>query len=332
MLRYGNCTKNNQNTNALKCDCARIFLCMFLEQPHTSWRIKMKNIALALTSVAAISAAPALAETTYLSFDLGYSELSDGGVSLDTLSGAAAYEGKSGKFTYGGEVTGTQYTLAGSELNMSEISLSLGYDITSAITVFAGASIFEVEDDDITSLTVGAEYAMGDLTFGAAYTNTEFDSFESDGSQFYVDYDTDAFGAYAAVAFAEDEEESYFVGLSRDVATYEVNLDAMILEGMDVYKLSGSYNILENIRLVGSVDYVDFSGSDYTESSIGAGYMVADNIWVDATYISSDAYGDTIDGFGLNVSFETGTRGLRAADRIVTTSDYFGSLAFFGPS
>lgn len=294
----------------------------------------MKNIALALTGLAAVSAAPAFAETTYLSFDLGYSELSEGGDTLETLSGAAAFEGKSGKFTYGAELSGTKYTVDSNDLDISDISAILGYDITPAITVFAGANVFEIEDEKITSLTAGAEYAMGDLTFGAAYTNTDVDGFEYDGGQVYVDYNTDALGAYLAVSFGDDMEEVYFAGLSRDVTAYEVDFDAMMTEDLNVYMLSGSYNIRENIRLNGSVDFFDYYGEDLTQASIGAGYMVADNIWVDLSYDKLEADGVSIDGFGLEVSFETGTRGLRAADRITTTYDYLSKMPvfFFAPT
>ncbi|MBU2866293.1 hypothetical protein [Pacificibacter marinus] len=290
----------------------------------------MKNIALALTGLAAISAAPAFAETTYLSFDLGYSELSEGGDTLENLSGAAAFEGKSGKFTYGAELSGAKFSIGGGDLNISEISAILGYDITSAITVFAGASVFEIEDEEFTSLTAGAEYALGDLTFGAAYTNTEVDGFESDGGQAYVDYDTAALDAYFGVAFGDDMDDIYFAGLSRDVAAYEVEFDAIVVDELNVYTLSGSYNIRDNIRLNASVDYFDAYGDDLTQASIGAGYMVADNIWVDASYNSLEIDGDSVDGFGLAVSFETGDRGLRASERVMTAYDYLSTLPVLG--
>jgi predicted porin len=290
----------------------------------------MKKIALTLTSLAAISAAPAFAETTYLSFDLGYSELSEGGETLETLRGSAAFEGKSGKFTYGAELSGTQYTLSGGELNISEISAILGYDVTSAITVFAGASVFEIEGEDVTSLTAGAEYAMGDLTFGAAYISTETDGYETDGGQVYVDYDTDVLGAYAAVAFGDDMEDVYFVGLSRDVATYEVNLDAIMLDELNVYMLSGSYNVRQNIRVNASVDFFDIDGDDITQTSFGAGYMVSDDIWVDVSYDTLEVDGESVDGFGLKVSYETGKRGLRASERVTTSADYLSALPLFG--
>lgn len=290
----------------------------------------MKNIALALTGLAAISAAPAFAETTYLSFDLGYSQVSEGGDTLDTLSGSAAFEGKSGKFTYGAELSGTKFSIDGDELNVSELSAILGYDITSAITAFVGGNVFEVAGEEVTSFTAGAEYAFGDFTVGAAYITTEVDDFETDGGQVYVDYDTDTLGAYVTVAFGDDMEDVYFAGLSRDVAAYDIDFDAMMTEDLNVYMVSGSYNIRENIRLNGSVDFFDIDGEDVTLASIGAGYMVADNIWVDASYDTIEAYDETIDGFGLKLSYETGTRGLRASDRIMTSADYLSALPLFG--
>ncbi|RPE71488.1 porin-like protein [Pacificibacter maritimus] len=290
----------------------------------------MKNIAIALTSLAAISAAPAFAETTYLSFDLGYSELSEGGETLETLSGAAAFEGKTGKFTYGAELAGTEIKIGGDEANVSEISAILGYDITPAITAFVGASSVEFDTEEATYYTAGAEYAFGDFTVGAAYITTEVDDIDTDGGQAYVDYDTAALDAYFGVAFAEDEDEIYFAGLSRDVDTYEVDFDTIIVEDLNVYTLSGSYNVRENIRVNASVDYFDIDGEDLTQASIGAGYMVADDIWVDASYNTLEIDGENVDGFGLAVSFETGDRGLRASERVMTAYDVLAAVPVFG--
>lgn len=289
----------------------------------------MKNFALALSGLAAISAAPAFAETTYLSFDLGYSELSTGDETLATTTGSAAFERTSGKLTYGGELTGSKLSNDDNETNISEVSAYLGYDVTSAVTVFAGASALEIDGSDLTTLNAGAEYTAGAFTFGAAYITSEVEGEDSDGGQVYAEYNANDLSAYVAVMF-DDEDEIYFAGVSRDVDAYEVDLDATFMDGIDIYELSGSYNIRDNVRLNASVDLFDVTGDDLTQTSVGAGYMVADDIWIDASYDTIELDGESIDGFGLKMSFEMGKSSLRAADRVTSVYDVLSSVPLLG--
>lgn len=289
----------------------------------------MKNFALALSGLAAISAAPAFAETTYLSFGLGYSELSIDDETLATTSGFAAFERTTGKLTYGGELSGSKLSDDDDETNISEVSAYLGYDVTSAITVFVGASSLEIDGSELTTLNAGAEYTSGAFTFGAAYFTGDADDADFDGGQVYAEYNANDLSAYVAVMF-DDEDEIYFAGVSRDVDAYEVDLDATFMDGVDIYKLSGSYNIRDNVRLNASVDLFNMTGDDLNQTSFGAGYMVTDDIWIDASYDTIEVNGESIDGFGLKVSFETGKETLRAADRVTTVYDVLSSVPLLG--
>ena len=289
----------------------------------------MKTIALALTGLAAISAAPALAETTYLSFGLDYSELSDAGETLKTTTGKAAFEGKVNQFTYGAEFVAQKNTLDGDSLSISEISAILGYDITSGITAFVGASVFEIEGVDVTSLTAGAEYTRGDFTVGAAYITSESEGVDADGGQVYVEFDTSVLDAYLGVAFGDDMDEIYFAGLSRTGHAYEVELDVIGFGDFDVYKMSGSYNVLADVRLNAAVEHLVVGSNDVTAFSAGAGYMVADDVWLDASYETFDVDGVSVDGFGVTLSYETGGRRLRASERLTTGYDYIDALPLF---
>lgn len=289
----------------------------------------MKTIALALTGLAAISAAPALAETTYLSFGLDYSELSEGGETLKTTTGTAAFEGKVNQFTYGAEWVVQKNTLDGDSVSVSEISAILGYDITSEITAFVGASGFDFEGVDVTSLTAGAEYTRGEFTVGAAYITSESEGLETDGGQVYVEFDTSILDAYLGVAFGDDMDEIYFAGLSRTGHAYDVEIDFIGFDDFDAYKMSGSYNILADVRLNAAAEYLVAGSDDVTAFSVGAGYMVADDVWLDASYENLDVNGLSVDGFGVTLSYETGGRGLRASERLTTGYDYFDALPLF---
>ncbi|MEN8874614.1 MAG: hypothetical protein ABF285_11150 [Pacificibacter sp.] len=302
----------------------------------------MKKFALALSGLAAISAAPAVAETTYLSFSLDYSQLNIENEKFTSkfkqTSAAAAFERTSGKFTYGGELktirNSVDYGRGSDDWSFNGASAYLGYDVTSAITVFASASIFD-DYEELRTLTAGAEYTSGAYTFGAAYSTNEYEGgYDFDTKYLYVEYNANDLSAYGAVMF-DVEDELYFVGVSRDVEAYQVDLDVVHSDFLDIYALSGSYNIRDNLRLNGAATRYDFGfGPQVTELSLGAGYMVGENVWIDASYELSDDDRDSFSGFGLKVSYEIGKPGVRAADRVATPMDFYELFPsfFYGPT
>ncbi|WP_417242765.1 hypothetical protein [Celeribacter sp.] len=282
--------------------------------------------ALSLTAgLLALSTAPALAEQTYLDMSASYTSSDLDGDTLDQYKGHVATELTFGKLTLSGELNGSQLSVDDSDIGVTDFRVLLGYDVTSAFTAFVGTNQTDLEGEKISNTLIGAEFGMNNYAFGFAYADLEIDNTSSDAWQIYADYNTDAYGAYASVVRIEDEN-FYLAGFERDTSLYDASLDYTSFEDVSLADLNASYYLRPDMRLNGTLGYYDIDNSNITNVGIGAGYQVADNVWLDLNASQLKGEGDTMNSVSLTLSTEIGAPRLRASERIYSFYDLYENL------
>ncbi|WP_417248823.1 hypothetical protein [Celeribacter sp.] len=292
----------------------------------------MSRTTLFVASLLVSAPAAAFAETTYLSFGASYNTFSAGSFSANVTRLDAAYEGQIDKLTYDVVVSSNRYKEGSSDHTFSSLDLLLGYDVSDALTILGGVSVSNPYDDDTVTLSIGAEYATGPWTYGGIVSSTRVDGDSSELGELYVDYNSGPFEAYASVLVNFDEERDTFyrAGVAYENDAFDTSLDAVMGDDYSIIEAAGKYNINTNFRLFGSVGAFLLEDENIYETRIGAGYMVSDNLWIDGFYNRMSGDLETGDGFGIMVSYEFGSRRLRAADRLTTYSEIANKFPFLG--
>lgn len=288
-------------------------------------------------------------EVTYLSYGAGYEDTFAIGsqVTVVTIDGAIEYS--INQFYLFADIDAFALTEDhGGKADARNFSARAGYQFAPGTIAYVGLSQIDTNSASgpETIVKIGGQYDFGVGSIGLTYTmvpdadvevieltagyeiNPQIEVGFQYGSNLTSDYDTFLlFGSYDAGALSLE-------------GSAETILDNDYL----VANVNGAYDFGNNFRATGGITYADFGSDDLTVLSVGGGYEVADNMWIDAEYSSMFSGGVNEDGFGLYFSVATGNRILvedRAADirsagyhdlgYPFTLIDTIGSVALFTP-
>lgn len=255
---------------------------------------------------------------------IGYDNLSfdDNDIGISWIGGG--FESTYDRLTFGLEGYIDRYELDGYKEKSEYGAAYLGFDITEDFTVTAGAAAMDLlglSDETNEAYVLGAEYAYNYYTFGIANIWTEIVDEDTEALIAFADYDNRIYSAYLQVMSVEDYE-FYFIGTEYDNYVIDAQLDIAYQDDLDIQTavLSGSYQFADNFRASGSLGVYSVEDLDLTEASIGAGYRLFGETWIDAGYTYGAESGDKLyDALSIAVTFEFGDRRNKVVESIVRT-------------
>lgn len=277
----------------------------------------------------AIVATGASAEVNYANAFAKYHDLDAGGASADLTVFGGAIELGAGDWTLSGEVAA--FDLEGD--NLSTLSLGVEYGFANGFSLGIDHARLDVDGlvSDIDLTSVYGYYDFGSYTLGLSV---------GDGSDL-TDPVLSVFGSWdvtptGRVGFdlMEIEDETLFSGYA-DYAGDRYSLGASLIstEGLDVFAVSGAYEVGSGFSVIGSLGTIDLLGTDLTSVSIGGSYEFAPGASAELSIgrLSASGAGD-IDVVTFGLQYETGrkTTSRRSLTNIInqTTGNIVGLTNF----
>ncbi|WP_439142914.1 hypothetical protein [Pseudooctadecabacter sp.] len=209
------------------------------------------------------------------------------------------------------------------EIDLTQLSMRGGYQITPNIAAYAGVDYLDAGENDITIYNIGAEYSTGVYTVGI-----NFEEADEEGADTF----TTIYGSYqvssdleVALALTDvDGEAQTTLGALYDQGGTELSAVYTSFDGESIFAINGNYDFGNGFRAGGG--YVNFDGeADILE--IGGGYEISDDLWVDLSIGQADiGEGSDIDMIGLSLSFETGRETLLIDRATTAQGEAFGVL------
>lgn len=261
----------------------------------------MKN--LLITTALCFAATNAAAELTYGSAFAKAHNFDGNGGSADLATFGGAIEYRYNNLTFSGEVGRIDSDAA----DFDFADLGVGYALQNGVTIGLDYSSFEVEDDDTSIISAYAMYTFGAYTLGLSAG----DSSDLDDTAYSVfgAWDVSDSGTVGADILRVDGETVIAAYAAYDLDRYSLEAEALSFDVLDVYSLSGSYDLGNNISVIGAVSVADQDGDDFTAFSVGAQYEFAPgaNVELAVGRIDVDG-GDNIDRLTLGLNYEFGKR------------------------
>ncbi len=277
--------------------------------------------ATALSTILGAAATQAAAEGwEYLSYGVEYLQTDSPFGELSEIAVSIGGDYDHGPLAFSGDLSVSYSDLDVFSNTSISADMLAGYRIEPQLMMLFG---LEIDYSDIgstsTEFSLGVEYERNALTLGA-YAEGDED-------------DIDATVAYAAYRFSEATEVSLEItdsGSGPGSTSYTLALDhkrgpldlsAVWIGASDVdahvLGLGATYEVGPRVRVIGGLSYLDFGPVTTIKTyTAGAGYRVADNVWLDANYTRTDGIvGGDADTFGLELTFERGRR-VMARDRM----------------
>ncbi len=272
----------------------------------------MKTKLFSLSALAITAATGAVAQSTeYLSYGIGYTNFSGSGETADILSGNAALEYRFGDFIVSGGINAAYIDVEGESARLSTIDAKVGYFVLPDLAIYGGVQRVDIRlvdvSDNLTSYLLGGEYKLGDFTVGLNYSDSE-------------DFDEGIFGIYGSYQMSNDLEVSLSIedvrndqvvtlGVDYDSGPFDVTAVVVNVDDNDnIFLINGRYEFGNRTRV--SASYENLFG-DIQFVTIGGGYEVANNIWLDAS-VGRGTVDDApdVNTFGIGFTFETGRQTL----------------------
>jgi hypothetical protein len=286
-----------------------------------------------LATAASLAATGAIAETNYLYGELSYGQIDFvyGGPALNELDGSGAYEGSTGAFTYGADISYKKLSSDFYEYELKSYNVELGYAFTPSLSVVGGGGTFNIYDQNLSTYYGGLEYAYNDFTFGLGGVQRENGTDTDETGYAFVEYDNGTYSANIGYTKLEDSEvDVWVIGAEYESDRFELEMDSSTISfdgfTQGLITLDGKYNIRENVRLVAEVNHFHFDSFDtgITSYQIGAGYQIRDDLWLDATFGSQSFDGEKIfDTLNIGITIDTGKRKLRTRENLFNLGDYY---------
>ncbi len=261
------------------------------------------------TAIVAASAATVTSAQSveYLSYGAGFSQLTLEGNDLDLFGTGAALDYRNGDFLVNGAFALNRISADGDDATLTSFDVRAGYYVTPQIAVFGGITYFDFDDDDsLTTYNLGAEYTSGPFTVALSYDDSEEENYDATTSLYGSYQVTEAF----EVAFGysdTDGDNTVVLGFDYDDDVIEAVGTITESDGETLVGLAGNYDFGNSIRALASYASID---GDVDAFSIGAGYEVSQDMWIDVSVGQITDGGDTIDTIGFALTFETGRESL----------------------
>ena len=286
----------------------------------------MKNIALPIFLASFAVASTASAEgLNYLSYGASYSNLSIDDETADAFGGGISADFQSGNFLFNGGVNTNRFSSEGESTTLTGVDVRVGYLATADFAVYAGLMSTKVTDlDTFSTYNVGAEFGINSLAFGINYDDSDEDGYVAT---------TIAYGSYRVSDAAEvflvvsDTDGLTSTGLVVDFDNGQFDAAAFFTEidGQNMFALDTSYALGYGMRVSGN--YINFD-SEFDMVSIGAGFEVSQDLWIDLNVGRVEATGsENLDLIGLTLTYEMGGETL-LVDRV--TSAQLSALGSLG--
>ncbi|EET47370.1 hypothetical protein [Thalassobium sp. R2A62] len=295
------------------------------------------------TALALILAAGAVnaQDVTYLSYGLSYTSYSDEdfGVLNDTnIVGEIEY--RLNQFMFMADADLNRLGLDdGTDATFNEIHLGVGYEVAPGALVWANFGQFEFFDTTFNPAEVGAQYDAGAYALALAYRTPGIEGEELSAFELVGTYGINASTSVGLSVLRNDEANTQTAALfadysagALDVGVALGSLDSGVGSALTALNADVTYEFGGNFRALGGLSFANGDGLDATALRIGAGYQVAENTWLDASYqtFSLDDFSldddVTFDGIGVMLKFEMGDRTLITRRASAARSDIFDGL------
>jgi hypothetical protein len=261
----------------------------------------MKN--LLITTALCCAATGAAAELTYGSAFANHHnfENDNGNVDLTTLGGAAEF--RLNEFTISGEIN--RIDGGGDELDFG--SVGVGYALGNGVTLGADYSRLSLAGVNADVLSGYAYYTFGTYTLGLSAGDSS-DLSDTTYSLFGA-WDVSPDGTVGADIIRVEGETLLAAYATYDLGIYSLQADAILQDQVDLFAISGSYDLGNNFSVIGSLSSVDLDGDGLTAYSIGGAYEFLPGAKVELAVARLDAdVGDNVDRLTLGVNYEFGKR------------------------
>ncbi len=278
----------------------------------------MKNLIApaAFATLAALGTQASAGEITYLTYGARYDHINAGTAHGDFGQAFIGAEYQTGAFFFSGDVRFASIDLGPFRVNQIEGDALLGYEIDPKFMLLfgleAGYAWMGSLSDTSSAYSVGLEYAPGRLTLGGYAHGTD------SGSTRLV-----AYGGYEiseATTLAVEVERNggssgsnYRFFLDHERGPLDLLVSAQTFDFTNAtLSVRATYEVNPRFRVSGNLGYSGSGGGSAVGIySVGAGYQIADNVWLDGSVGAIDSSsGSSLKQAGISLTFETGSRHL----------------------
>jgi len=269
---------------------------------------------LSIASILAASSSMAQG-VEYLSYGASYANLSADGGSVDIFSLGGSIDYRVNNAFIGGTISYTDLSGDGDDFGVTGISARAGYFVVPQAVIYGGLNYVDTsETSSFSTYNIGAEYMIGAVTLGVNYDDSD-ESGYIESTSIYAGYQVgDALEI--AAGFTDTDGDTFTqVGLEYDDGTYDVAAVFADLEGTTLFGVDASYDFGNRFRVLGG--YLDFDG-EADLFTMGGGYEVSNDMWVDLEFGRADLDGVDFDTIGVAFTYEMGRETL-LIDRVERT-------------
>lgn len=261
----------------------------------------MKN--LLITTALCFAATSASAELTYGSAFAKVHNFDGNGGSNDLATYNGAIEYRYDNLVFSGEVG--KIDSDGGDFDFADFGL--GYTLYNGVTIGLDYSGFDLEGEDADIVSAYAMYSFGAYTLGLSAG--ESSDLEDTAYSIFGAWDVSSDGTVGADIIRLDGETLIAAYATYDLDRYSLDADVFSSDGLDVFALSGGYDLGNNFAVIGSLSIADLDGDDLKALSVGAQYEFAPgaNVELAVGRIDVDG-GDNVDRLSLGVNYEFGKR------------------------
>jgi len=285
--------------------------------------MKKTAFPLILASLATASAVSAEG-VNYLSYGASYSNVSFDGASFNAFGAGASTDYQSGNLVFNGGVSFTKLSDDTDSFELTAVDARVGYFVMPQLAVYAGLSYFDVSDfDSLTTYNLSAEYSMNGATVGLNYDDSEEDGYVATTTVYGSYRVGESVEAMAAISDT-DGYRSTTIGVDYDNGAYDLAAMANFTDDANLFALDAKYAFGNGFRVSGN--YINFDdGMDM--SSIGAGYEVSPDLWVDLNVGRLNGTGaGSVELVGLALTYEMGSETMLVDRATKTQVDALGPL------
>ena len=284
-----------------------------------------------LSIIAMIAASGAAAQgVEYLSYGASYTNLSVDGGSADIFSLGGSIDYRVNNAFVGGTFAYTDLSGDGGSIGVTGISARGGYFVAPQAVIYGGLNYIDTSDtSSFSTYNVGGEYAIGAVTLGVNYDDSDEAGYVETTS-IYASYQVSTALEIAAGFSDAGSDTLTQIGVDYDDDTYDIAALYADYEGVSLFGIDASYDLGNRFRVSGG--YVNLDG-EADMFSLGGGYEVSNDMWVDVEFGRADFDGDDLDTIGIAFTYEMGRETLlidRAESTQIEALGVVGNLAAIG--